>query len=64
MAKQNATRHVRVELTVEHHKTLRLAAALSDQTMSAFARGAVMSAATGVTRTLASTTARGSKAAK
>ncbi len=59
MSEQNDTRHVRVVLSVEHHKSLRLAAALSDQAMSEFARDAIMEAATGVTGTLAATVAAG-----
>ena len=50
MAKQSEKRHVRVELTVENHKILRLAAAVSDEAMSEFARTAVLAAATEATR--------------
>lgn len=49
MAEKNEKRNVRVELNAEQHKTLRLAAALSDQAMAEFAREAVLASAMKVT---------------
>jgi uncharacterized protein (DUF1778 family) len=52
MRKQAEKRNVRVELTPDDHKTLRLAAALNDQSMCEFAREAVVSAATKAARSV------------
>jgi uncharacterized protein (DUF1778 family) len=59
MSHNKDTRHVRVELTREDHKTLRVAAALRDQAMAEFARQAVLSAASKVTGERTATPAGG-----
>jgi len=46
MAKNVDVRHVRIEIAPEEHRTIRLASAVQDKTMTRFVRDSALAAAT------------------